>query len=291
MKGFSSLIAGMWRLADWNMDAGQTLDYVRGCLDLGVTSFDHADIYGDYSCEGLFGEALAREPDLRNRIQLITKCGIRPVSNRRPDHQVKHYDTSRAHLTASVENSLRALRTDRLDLLLLHRPDPLMDADETATALTELKQAGKVLAFGVSNYTPAQLELLQSRLEEPLLTNQVEFSVLHTHPMDDGTLDQCQRLRITPTAWSPLAGGRLFTDTTDRAARMRNTLGRIGAELGLSIDQTALTWIHAHPSHPVSILGTGKIERVATAREALAAPLTRQQWFAIWEASLGHPVP
>lgn len=196
----SRLVAGLWRLASWGLRDAELLDLIHACLDLGITTFDHADIYGGYTNEELFGRALALEPALRERMQLVTKCGIKLVSAHRPAHTFHCYDTSQAHIVASVENSLRLLGTDCLDLLLIHRPDPLLDADEMAEAFAALRQAGKVLHFGVSNFTPWQFDLLASRLDFPLVTNQVEVSVLHLETLHDGTLDQCQRLGIAPMA-------------------------------------------------------------------------------------------
>ena len=288
----SRMALGLWRLADWGLDDGQLLDLIRASLELGLTTFDHADIYGDYACEQLFGRALGQDPSLRERMQLVTKCGIKLVSARRPEHGLKHYDTSRAHIIASAENSLRMLGTDRIDLLLIHRPDPLMDADEIAAAFTALRDAGKVLHFGVSNFTPSQFELLASRLHFPLVTNQVELSPMNMEVLHDGTIDQCQRLGISPMAWSPLAGGRLFQDEAAQAGSLHSTLTTIGAQLGgATVDQVALAWILRHPARIIPVLGTGKIERVRSAAGAEALELTREQWFSIWSASAGGPVP
>jgi predicted oxidoreductase len=278
------------RLREWQIDTGAILDFIHQCLDLGITTFDHADIYGSYTCETLFGQALAAEPALRDRIELVTKCGIQLVSPNRPDTRVHHYDTSRDHIIASAERSLRNLRTDYLDLLLIHRPDPLMDADEVAAALTALRAAGKARHVGVSNFMPWQFELLQSRLDFPLATNQIELSVLYLEPLHDGTLDQLQRLRVAPMAWSPVAGGRLFDEGDERAARVRGALAAVGRELGASVDQAALAWLMRHPSRPLPVMGTGKIERLREAVAAEALTLDRQQWFAVWEASAGREV-
>jgi len=223
---FSRLVAGVWRLGEWGMDTRGLLNFIHGCLDLGITTFDNADIYGGYTCEGLFGAALAAEPGLRDRLELVTKCGIQLVTPNRPGNRVHHYDTSRDHIVAAAENSLLELNTDRLDLLLIHRPDPLLDADEVAEAFGALWAAGKVRHFGVSNFLPWQFDLLQSRLDFPLVTNQIELSVLYLDPLHDGTLDQAQRLRRPPMAWSPLAGGRLFDDHDERAGRVRAAVGR-----------------------------------------------------------------
>jgi predicted oxidoreductase len=288
----SRLVAGFWRLREWRMSEGELLAFVRTCLDLGITTFDHADIYGDFRCEGLFGAALAREPGLRSSMQLVTKCGIAPVSSGRPANTIDHYDTSRAHIVAAVENSLRELHTDYIDLLLIHRPDPLLDADETAAALTDLRAAGKVLYCGVSNFTPWQFDLLSSRLDFPLVTNQVEISVLNMQALHDGTVDQCQRLRIAPMAWSPLGGGRLFAPGDEQAQRVRQSLAQVGETLGgATVDQVALAWLLSHPARIVPILGTGKIERVRQAVQAESLRLSREQWFTVWTASAGRGVP
>jgi predicted oxidoreductase len=221
---FSRLALGFWRLADARLYVEDRLRLIHTALEAGITTLDHADIYGGYTCEELFGEALAREPHLRDRMELVSKCGICLVNERRPANRVKRYDTSRAHIVASVENSLRALRTDRLDLLLIHRPDPFMDADSTAAGLTEVVQAGKVRHVGVSNFSPSQFDLLQNRLSLPLATNQIEVSPLHLAPFLDGTLDHLQRHRISAMAWSPFAGGRLFTGADEAAVRVRAVL-------------------------------------------------------------------
>jgi predicted oxidoreductase len=289
---FSRLALGLWRLIAWELSDAQLLDLIHACLDLGITTFDHADIYGDYGCEHLFGRALALEPALRDKMQLVTKCGVKLVSANRPAHTIKHYDTGREHIIASAETSLKLLRTDRLDLLLVHRPDPLLDPEEVAEAFAELRQAGKVLHFGVSNFTPSQFELLASRLALPLVTNQVEISVLHMDALHDGTLDQCLRLGIAPMAWSPLGGGRLFRGKDEQAIRVRRALSAVGEVLGgASLDQVALAWLLGHPARVIPVLGTGKVERIRKAVHAEDLQLTRQQWFAIWSASKGEDVP
>jgi predicted oxidoreductase len=289
---FSRLVLGLWRLMQWRMSSDDLLALIHASLALGITTFDHADIYGDYGCEAQFGAALAAEPGLRDRLQLVTKCGIKLLSTNGPAQVMTHYDTSKAHIIASAERSLRLLHTDYLDLLLIHRPDPLMDADETAAAFTELRQAGKVRHFGVSNFTPWQYDLLASRLDFPLVTNQIEFSPLHLEPLHDGVLDQCQRLRIAPMAWSPMGGARLFTADTAQANRVRHALGQVGEEVGgASLAQVTLAWILAHPARILPVLGTGKIERVRDAADSVALSLSREQWFTIWSASTGTGVP
>jgi predicted oxidoreductase len=290
--GFSRIAVGMWRLNDWKFTGKQLLDFVSRTLELGFTTIDHADIYGGYTCEELFGKVFSMNPSLRQKMQLVTKCGIKLVSPKRPENTFHGYDTSKAHIMKSVENSLKNLKTDYLDVLLIHRPDPLMNADVVATAVSELKQTGKVRFFGVSNFTPFQFDLLQSRLDFPLVTNQVEISVLKMDALHDGTLDQCQKLRISPMAWSPFGGGELFTGNSEKAIRLRNELQKIGDELGgKSLDQVALAWLLLHPSHIVPVLGTGNFERVKSAAEAVNIHLSRDQWFRIWTASNGYEVP
>ena len=295
----SRFVLGVWRMAEWGMSSTQILDFIQACLELGITTFDHADIYGDYTCEQLFGDALAKMPSLRSQMQLVTKCGIKLVSKNRPAHTIKHYDTRAVHILASVENSLKQLQTDYIDLLLIHRPDPLMDADEVATAFSQLRQSGKVLHFGVSNFMPRQFNLLVSRLDFPLVTNQIEISVQHLASFEDGTLDQCQQLRISPMAWSPLGGGRLFQGMDEQSVRLREALTSVANELGgATLDQVALAWLLAHPAKIVPILGTQKIDRIKSAITSLsftnpseALQLSREQWFAIWSASTGEEVP
>ncbi len=286
----SRIVFGLWRLGDWKLDRAATRRLVESCIDLGVTSFDHADIYGEYACEQLFGDAVGGDRALRQKMQIVTKCGIKLVSARRPGRALPHYDTSREHIVSSVEASLKALGTDYVDLLLIHRPDPLMDADEVAEAFGALRDEGKVRHFGVSNFTPAQYALLSSRVE--LVTNQIELSVLHTAPLFDGTLDECQRLRVRPMAWSPFGGGRLFRHDDPLTAQVRDQLASVGAALGgASIDQVALAWILAHPARVAPVLGTGNLDRVQAAVAAASLPLTREQWFLILRAAVGADVP
>jgi predicted oxidoreductase len=288
----SRLVLGAWRFVDAGLDAGAVRNLVAAAADLGLTTIDHADIYGDYQVETLFGDALRAAPDLRRRLQIVTKCGIKLVSPRRPEHRLKHYDTSRAHITASVDASLQALGVERIDLLLLHRPDPLMDADETAGALDDLIAAGKVTHVGASNFAGAQFELLASRLRAPLVSNQIELSLLHPAPFVDGTLDDCQRRRIAPMAWSPLGGGRLFRHDDPVAGRVRGALEAMRAEIGAgSIEQVAYAWLLAHPARIVPVTGTTRIDRLREAAQSVRLSLDRQQWFALWEAANGHPVP
>lgn len=285
---FSPLIMGYWRLMAWEMTPQQRVSFIEHHLSLGITTVDHADIYGDYRCEAAFGEALALSPGLRERLQIVTKCGI--ATRARPEHAIGHYNTDQRHIVQSAENSLRHFATDRLDLLLIHRPDPLMDADEVAEAFLALHQSGKVLHFGVSNFTPSQFALLQSRLPFTLVTNQVEISPVQQNTLLDGTLDQCQQLRLRPMAWSCLGGGELFHDPHYQP--LRDELEKVRDETGAaSLAQVVYAWVLALPSRPLPIIGSGNPARVTEAVQGLSVKLDRQQWFRIRKAALGYDVP
>jgi predicted oxidoreductase len=285
---FSRLVMGYWRLMEWNMPARQLASFIEEHVDLGITTADHADIYGGYQCEAAFGEAMRLAPHLRQKMEIVTKCGIATTAN--PDHALGHYITDKSHIISQTEKSLQNLATDYLDLLLIHRPDPLMDADEVAEAFTSLHQSGKVRHFGVSNFTPAQFALLQSRLPFSLATNQVEISPVHQPTILDGTLDQCQQLRIHPMAWSCLGGGSLFNDEAFQPLRdeLQAVANEIGAE---TIEQVVYAWVMRLPSKPLPIIGSGKIERVRSAIHSLNLDMSRQQWFRIRKAALGYDVP
>jgi predicted oxidoreductase len=284
----SRVIAGMWRLGEWDMSVQQRIGFIEECLAMGVTSFDHADIYGNYGVEALFGEALRAQPALRERMEIVSKCGIKLVSPARPGHTIQHYDTSAGYIVASCENSLRELNTDYLDLLLIHRPDPLMNFDEVAEAFTRLQREGKVRHVGVSNFTRHQFESLNRRV--PLATNQVEFSPLATAPMFDETFDGLQDLGIAPMIWSPLGGGRLFTADDARTANLRATIQEVADRLGQSFVSVVFAWIMALPSRPMPLTGSGKIASVAAAVAATTFTLERSDWFAILRAARGHEV-
>ena len=285
----SPIVAGTWRKASWGWDVPARVCWIEQCLALGVTSFDHADIYGGYSVEALFGDALAAAPGLRERLQIVTKCGIKLVAPARPTHRVKSYDSSRAHITASVDASLRALRTDRIDVLLLHRPDALMDPDEVAEAFAALRSAGKVLHFGVSNHTPSQLAQLHRR--HPLVTQQIELSPLQMQALADGTLDQCVDLGLRPMIWSPLAGGRLFNADDERARRVRGVLTTLAQAHQVSVATLAYAWILRHPSRPLPVTGSSRIEAIGEAVAALPLRLDAEAWYEVWRASAGHDLP
>jgi len=296
----SRLVWGAWRALD-SADTNTPEKLARmisACLDLGISSFDQADIYGGYHVEDLFGAALALAQVYRPKIELISKFDIlindrAKLNGAAPERLgIKHYDTSSAYMHKAVETSLKALRTDYLDLLLVHRPDIFMDADETARGLQELVQQGKVRAIGVSNHSVSQFNLLQSRLDLPLVTNQIEVSVLETKAFYDGTLDQAQQMRAAPMIWSPLGGGALFSGPGDQAKRVRAVLERMASERGLAdIGVLALAWLLAHPARMVPVLGTSNMARLKDYAGALEVGLSRIDWFEILAASEGHEVP
>jgi predicted oxidoreductase len=289
----SRLAYGVWR---WMRDPQGTepqrvLARIQACLDCGITTFDHADIYGGYRCEGVFGAALRASPGLRRKMELVTKCGSMLVHPSQPRTRLKHYDYSRQHIIESVERSLRNLATDFLDVLLLHRPSPLLDPDEVAEALHLLVKQGKVRHVGVSNFTPAQFDTLASRLKVPLVTNQVEIHPLRLEPFLDGTIDQCMQRRISPMAWSPLGGGRLLGGQGEAAERVRAVLTGLADRYAAEPDQLLYAWLLHHPSRIVPVLGTNRIERITSAAHALSLRMDPQDWFAVWSAATGAEVP
>ncbi|MDE2306958.1 MAG: aldo/keto reductase [Xanthomonadaceae bacterium] len=284
----SPIVAGLWRIDDWKLGVPARVRWIEQALELGIASFDHADIYGDYRAEALFGEALKAAPALRGRMQLVTKCGIRLRSAQRP-YRVNHYDTAAAYVRTQVEQSLRNLHTERLELVLIHRPDYLMDAAALAQTFAALTAEGKVARWGVSNHSASQFALLHRH--HPLATNQLELSPLHLAALDDGTLDQCQQLGLRPMIWSPLGGGRLFDGDDAQALRVREAMTAIAARCGISLATLAYAWILRHPSRPHPITGTGRIAGLREAVAALDVRLDAEDWYAIWTAGKGHPVP
>lgn len=279
----SRIVAGVWRWHTLSQQQIETL--IHTALASGITSFDHADIYGNYSGEEVFGNVLRRKSSLRDSMEIITKCGIKLLSDKRPEHWIKHYDTSKEHIIKSVENSLAMLSTDRIDLLLLHRPDPLLNPPEVAEVFTELKQQGKVLHFGVSNFTSTQLEKLQSFLPFPLVTNQIELSLFKHQSLVDGTVDCMMKHRISPMAWSPLGGGKHFEDE-----RTKNSLQELSNHYHVSPTQLLLSWLLRHPSIIFPILGTTKPERIEEGAKSFELNLDRQHWFEMLKWVTGKDV-
>jgi predicted oxidoreductase len=284
----SRLVYGMWRLGD---DADTSTAHVQAkveaCLAQGITSFDQADIYGGYTAEGLLGAALRAAPDLRDRMEIVTKCGIVAPAGRHAGARIKHYDTSAGHITASVEQSLREMATDRIDLLLIHRPDPMIDAQETGAALDGLVAAGKVRAVGVSNFRPWDFTLLQSAMTQPLLTNQIEISLLAHEGLTNGDVAFLQERKVVPMAWSPLAGGRLLAEAPQDLHRR---LTEIGSAQGSDWTAVAIAWLLRHPARILPVIGTNSLERIAKAQDAMRIEMDRQTWFELYSLAVGHEV-
>jgi predicted oxidoreductase len=279
----SRIVVGVWR---WHtLSQTQIEALIQASLGEGITSFDHADIYGNYTCEEIFGNVLRKNPSLREKMQLITKCGIKLLSSQRSDHKIKHYDTSKDHIIWSVENSLKKLGTDRIDLLLLHRPDPLMNPMEIAEAFTSLKQQGKVLHIGVSNFTFTQVSMLQSYLSFPLVTNQIELSLFKNQNLFDGTVDTMMKHRMSPMAWSPLGGGKFFDEE-----RINTSLQNLAAQYQCTSSQLLLAWLLKHPSTILPIAGTTKPERIEEAAKSMDIGLDKQHWFVMLKWVTGKDV-
>jgi len=290
MINFSSPIAGCMRWGKWGAGFTTTeyLMIIEECLHNGITSFDHANIYGDYTTEAEFGAALKQVPSLREQIQLITKCGIQITSVNRPLHQIKSYNTTKEYIIASTEQSLKNFQTDHLDVLLIHRPDPLFNPEEVAEAITTLQEQGKILHFGVSNFLPHQVDLLQKFI--PAQYNQLEVSILHLQPFVNGQLDHCLQHNIVPMAWAPLGGGLLNDDTHPRYRSIAATASELAAKYLTGVNQILIAFLLAHPSKIVPVVGTTKIERLLQAKEASNVNLEREDWFKLYIASLGEDV-
>jgi predicted oxidoreductase len=284
----SRLVYGMWRLGD---DPDTTPAHVQAkieaCLAQGITTMDQADIYGGYTAENLLGAALKAAPGLRDRIEIVTKCDIVAPVGRHSAARVKYYDTSAAHITASVEASLREMATDRIDLLLIHRPDPLMDQIETGRALDALVADGKVRAVGVSNFRPWDFSLLQSAMTTPLVTNQIELSLNRRDPFTNGDLAFLQERRIAPMAWSPLAGGHLRAEAN---GGLSTRMDEIGKAAGTDWTAVAVAWLLHHPAGIIPVLGTNTLSRIAAISDALRVPMDRQTWFELLTLAQGYEV-
>ncbi len=277
---FSRIISGAWRWHTVSQDTVAKL--IQTSLDEGITTFDHADIYGDHGNEEIFGNVLKKNPGLRSKMELVTKCGIKFNSTKRPKTWVKHYDTSKDHIIWSVENSLKMLGTDRLEALLIHRPDPLLDPTEVAEAFSQLKQEGKVLHVGVSNFTPSQFTMLQSFLSFPLITNQIEISLSRVDSLFNGDLDLLMQHKTSAMAWSPLGGGKLMANERELFSK--------ASKYNASYSQLSLAWLLKHPSAIFPVIGTTKAERITEAAKSLEIKLDRQDWFEMLQWATGSEV-
>jgi predicted oxidoreductase len=284
----SRIVAGMWRMGDWNMDISQRVRFIEQCVELGVTTFDHADIYGGGTVEELFGEALANNIALKRQIQIITKCGIHLPMVANEATSIKYYNLSNQHIKSSVHGSLQKLGIEKIDLLLIHRPSPLMNFDEMAATFQHLQSAGKVLHFGVSNFTQIQFDALNRRF--PLVTNQVEFSPLKLNPMDDGLFDSMQDHNIAPMIWSALAGGKLFADTSAYTKHIHQAFAHAGQAMDLSPAGAVYAWVMRLPCKPVLLTGSGRIQAITDAVAASNIRMDALLWFNLLETIRDHEV-
>ena len=284
----SPIISGVmnWGNLGKNLNTAEMASLINSCLEYGITTFDHADIYGDYSTEEAFGKAFKESGIHRDHIQLISKCGIQHISKKR-DNKVKHYDYSKEYIVASVESSLEKLNTDHLDVLLLHRPSPLMQPDEIAEAAEKLKQEGKIKAFGVSNFTNTQTDLIRSRTE--VFCNQIEFSATCHNAMLDGSLDYMMVNKVKPLAWSPL--GAIFKTDSPQTQRLKMLLMELVVKYEVTADVLLLTWITQHPSGILPVTGSTNPDRLRNQMKASKLKLELEDWFAIWTESMGNKVP
>ena len=285
---FSKIIAGTMTWGVWGKEYNvrQMVELMHCCLENNITTFDHADIYGDYSTETAFGNALSESKIDRDKIQLISKCGIQLQSEKRKN-AVKHYDYSKSYIIWSAEQSLRNLRSDYLDLLLLHRPSPLMKADEIAEAIEKLKQDGKIIDFGVSNFTPLQTDLIETKIK--INFNQIRFSITHFDAMLDGSLDHMITHEITPMSWSPM--GSVFKKDDEQSQRIKRIAATFSSKYNVPVEVILLAWILKHPSGIIPVCGTADQSRIANLMKATTVEMDIQDWFTLWSESAGVPVP
>lgn len=287
-KTLSPVIAGTmnWGVWDKNLSTSEMDRMIQICVENKITSFDHADIYGSYTTEAAFGKAFISSKIDRESVQFVTKCGIQHLSENRPN-RIKHYDYSKEYIVWSVENSLKNLQTDYLDVLLLHRPSPLMQADEIAEAVLKLKTDGKLLDFGVSNFTASQTELI--RQKTAISYNQVQFSATNYEPMVDGSFDYMQIHNIQPMSWNPL--GTVFREDNEQTRRLKKLLATLVSKYHFGSDTILLSWILQHPAKVLPIAGTVNIARIQMLMKATELQLDKEDWFAIWTESMGQKVP
>lgn len=284
----SRIIYGMWRLGDDPDTSPKHIQAkIEACLEQGVSTFDQADIYGAYTAEGLLGAALKQAPALRGQMEIITKCDIVAPIGMHADKRVKYYDSSQPAINQAVDRSLQEMAIEQIDLLLIHRPDPLMDADETGEALDGLIASGKVKALGVSNFRPWDMDLLQSRMNNRLVANQIEISLAENTALTNGDLAYLQQHKIAPMAWSPLAGGQLLQDSQ---SPLGMKLKEMAAMHGVAPSSMAVAWLLRHPAAILPVMGSNSIERIKLFGEAMNVQLDRQSWFELLEAAMGHEV-
>lgn len=283
----SPVAAGTMNWGDWDkkLSTSEMVHLINICIENRITTFDHADIYGGYTTEAQFGKAFAESRIAREKLQLISKCGIQHIQGR--DNKIKHYDYSKQYIVWSVENSLKNLQTDYLDVLLLHRPSPLMVADEIAEAVSQLKSEGKIIDFGVSNFTTSQTRLIGQKSE--INYNQIQFSATQNEAMLDGSLDYMQMNNIRPMSWNPL--GTVFREDNEQTRRLKKLLVQLVEKYEVGSDTILLAWILKHPSKVIPVAGTVNIARIQALMKAVELDLDPLDWFAIWTESMGSKVP
>lgn len=288
MRTYSRIIAGCMSWGKWGKELSEAkmVQQIHSTFEAGITTFDHADIYGDYTTEKRFGNALVKSEVQRDEIQLISKCGIQYIGETR-QNTIKHYDYSKEYIIWSVERSLKDLQTDYLDLLLLHRPSPLMQPDEIAEAIQILKDQGKLLDFGLSNFTPSQTDLIADKI--PVSANQIEFSLTHHTAMHNGSLDHMLQKGMTPMSWNPL--GNIFKASTEAVGRIKVVLETLTQKYEATAAQLLLAWIVKHPAGIHPVIGTTNPERIKNAVKTLEITLGLEDWFSLLVASQGHKVP
>jgi len=286
----SSVIAGCMRWGSWGAQftTEQYSNLIHQCIDNGITTFDHADIYGHYTTEEEFGRALSQSKINRNNIHLITKFGIQLVSDIRSNHTIKSYNTSAAHINQSVEQSLRNFRTDYIDTLLIHRPDPLMNIEEIVVSMELLLASGKVLQFGVSNFLPHQVELFRKYIQTKY--NQIELSLTQTTPLYDGTLDYAFLNNIAIMAWSPMGQGLFSGENHLYKEAILKVINSLAIKYNCQPSQIPIAWLNMLPCKPTSIIGSTKIERIKEAKEAINIKLDREDWYLLLQAATGKEV-
>ena len=289
---FSRIIHGQMRILDWNMSTQELLKFTEQIMELGIDTFDNADIYGNYSCEDLVGKALALKPGLREKMTIVTKCGIKILSNKFPNQKIQYYDYSFEYIIQEAENSLKNLRTDYIDVLLLHRPSDILNPEDVAKAFGKLRKEGKVHYFGVSNFLSHDVSMLQSYLDEKLVTNQIEISPYRIIHFENGNMNYCLEKRLKPMAYCPMADGRLVVPTDEKSERIVKVLNEVAEELNVDgIDKVIYSWLFMHPSKIMPINGSGKIDRIKRTVDALNVKMSIEQWSRIFVASRGVVLP
>lgn len=259
---------------------------VRLCLDLGINTFDHGDTYGDYMCEEIFGNVLKNGGIKRESVVLFTKCGINIPNRSRPDYRVKHYDTSKEHILNSLDNSLRKLRTDYIDVFLLNQLDPLSNLEETAAALQKLKESGKIKNVGVVNFSVFQHQLLSSYLRIPIVTNHIELNLLNTSAFDNGQVDYIKQKYMRPLATSPLAEGKIANSSEKIPLRIRGKLEELAGKYNSHFESVAIAWLVKLGALP--LIGTIDEQRIRNIAEAFRVNLDRQDWYELYSVSRGE---